>query len=311
MGLDPNSVKFLLYSKFLGADFSTTAMMGRQGLHLSPASLSECLGCFNCAIDDATLARVFRNHDGYAEGLLQHLGAVRVDSFDYSPHERPTHLHDMNQPIRDEFKGRYTSLIDGGSLEHVFNFLIAIKNCMEMIAVGGHFLSITPVNNFFGHGFYQFSAEAYFRVFSRPNGFETRAAVLFEDVGTRWYRIQDPELLGRRVTLMNYRPTSMAVLAQKVAEHPVFALMPQQSDYVRTWAHGKALHCNSDLPIRSLGLKSLVQKCLPAFLKRALKKAVFSVFGIYVIEDFPDFFLPVDVCFPRQKEVNSLQPHDR
>src|SRR5438477_418150 len=83
----------------------------------------------------------------------------------------PHFPHDMNEPIPDKFKETYTAVLDGGSLEHVFNFPVAIKNCMEMVKVGGHYLAITPANNFFGHGFYQFSPELYFTVLSKENGF--------------------------------------------------------------------------------------------------------------------------------------------
>ena len=68
-------------------------------------------------------------------------------------------------------KNKYTLVIDGGCLEHIFNFPVAIKNCMEMLQEGGHFIGITPANNLMGHGFYQFSPELYFRIFSKENGF--------------------------------------------------------------------------------------------------------------------------------------------
>ena len=77
----------------------------------------------------------------------------------------------MNIPISDSSKDKYTVVIDGGSLEHVFNFPIAIKNCMEMLQVGGYFISLAPANNMLGHGFYQFSPELFYRIFSKENGF--------------------------------------------------------------------------------------------------------------------------------------------
>ena len=43
---------------------------------------------------------------------------------------------------------------------------------MEMVKRGGHFIGVTTLNNFCGHGFYQFSPELYYRVFAPGNGFE-------------------------------------------------------------------------------------------------------------------------------------------
>ena len=77
----------------------------------------------------------------------------------------------MNLPIGDDLKRKFSVVIDGGTLEHVFNFPVAIKNCMQMLDVGGHFFVHTMANNFMGHGFYQFSPELFYRVFSPENGF--------------------------------------------------------------------------------------------------------------------------------------------
>ena len=60
----------------------------------------------------------------------------------------------MNEAIPDSLKGKFSCVLDGGTLEHVFNFPQAIKNAMEIVAIGGHFLGVVPANNFSGHGFY-------------------------------------------------------------------------------------------------------------------------------------------------------------
>ena len=65
----------------------------------------------------------------------------------------------MNTPIYGSLKNRFSALLDAGTIEHVFNFPQAIRNCMEMVKVGGHFIQVTVANNFIGHGFYQFSPE--------------------------------------------------------------------------------------------------------------------------------------------------------
>ena len=84
-------------------------------------------------------------------------------------YESAKHLHDMNEGIPGDFKEKYTAVLDAGSLEHIFNFPVAIKNRMDMVNVSGHYLAITPANNFCGHGFYQFSPELYFSVLTREN----------------------------------------------------------------------------------------------------------------------------------------------
>src|SRR5439155_8100430 len=66
----------------------------------------------------------------YAEEFLKLLGAEEVVSIDISDYEGASLVHDMNEPIPDRWKGQYDLVFDGGTLEHVFNFPAAIKNCM-------------------------------------------------------------------------------------------------------------------------------------------------------------------------------------
>ena len=159
MAIDTHTTRFLLYAKRLGVDFSRSAMIGRLCLTLTPSGLKRSLAEFGLSFDDEVVDRIFREGKGYAEGFLRYLGASYVHSFDRSDYEGATHLHDLNQPIPERHKERYSLVLDGGSLEHIFNFPMAIRNCLEMVEIGGYFLATSPMNNFVGHGFYQFSPE--------------------------------------------------------------------------------------------------------------------------------------------------------
>src|SRR5262245_39362151 len=70
MGLDSNGVELLLYGRRFGFDLAKTAMIGRLGLHLSPAQLRESMARFSLPIDEDTLTAIF-DGGGYAEGLLR------------------------------------------------------------------------------------------------------------------------------------------------------------------------------------------------------------------------------------------------
>ncbi len=107
---------------------------------------------------------------------------------------------------------------------------------MEMVKVGGHFLAITPANNFFGHGFYQFSPELFFRVLSPENGFQMERMVAVEyGFRRRWFEVSDPEVVRARVALVNSVPVMLFLQAKRVAALPVLSKTPQQSDYVAIW----------------------------------------------------------------------------
>lgn len=241
MGLDSNGAKFLLYARSQGVDFRRTATIGRQRLQLRPQDLGEVFRDFAATSSDEEMNQILTDADGYAEPLFSRLGAQEVHSFDASDYEGATHRWDMNLEVPDSATEQYTTVIDGGSLEHVFNFPTAIRNCMEMVRVGGHFIGLTPANNFMGHGFYQFSPELFYSVFTRANGFELIRMVALEDRRrARWYSVSSPAEVGRRVKLLSSRRIYLFILAKRVARAEIFGRTPQQSDYLAAWGRGDA-----------------------------------------------------------------------
>lgn len=234
MGLDVNGVRLLLLAKRLGADFKDVITIGRQGLHLSPARLRSELSCarIECA-DSAPLTE-----GAFCESFLSLLGARDPQSIDYSDYEKATIIHDMNKPLPGELKGRFSVVIDAGTLEHVFNYPVALKNSMELLKSGGFLISITPTNNFMGHGFYQISPELFFSAFTVSNGFELVKILVrehFED--SQWYEVGKPkDGVQGRITLTNHNPTYLMCIARRldVGREP-FQSIPLQSDYAGVW----------------------------------------------------------------------------
>jgi hypothetical protein len=233
MGINVNSLRFLLCAKSLGVDFKRTATIGRPSFHLSFDRFCNVLNSeFRCDIDLKPLQEIYQGKYKYAEKLLQYLGADEVHSFDVSDYEGATHIHDFNMAISEKYFGRYTAVLDSGTLEHVFNFPIAIKNCMQMVEVGGHYLGNTPTNNYMGHGFYQFSPELYFRVFSQENGFRVEHMFVHAGKVTKnWLRVADPDEVQRSVGFTSSLPTGLRVIAKRLQESPIFSNPPQQTDF--------------------------------------------------------------------------------
>jgi len=229
MGLNINGVKLLLHARQLEVDFEKVLTIGRQMLYLKEREMDHLLDQAGFPDKDRPGGPV---NGSYAEPFLKLLGAGTTDSLDASAYEEATLIHDLNLPLPEKMRSRYSLVIDGGSLEHVFNFPEAIRNCMNLVQVGGHYLGITPANNFLGHGFYQFSPELYYRIFTEANGFAMVKMYLFADrKKTTFYEVLDPLVLKQRVIMANASPSYLFVLAQKTAEKEVFETVPQQSDY--------------------------------------------------------------------------------
>lgn len=241
MGFDAKGMQFLLAAKQSGVSFAQSVTIGRQDLNLNFLSLKRNLRCFGINKSSSEIQLLLSERGGYAEPLLRMLGAEEVSSIDKSAYEDASIIHDMNQPIPNSLRGTFSVVIDGGSLEHVFDFPTAVRNCMSMIQPGGHFLGMTPANNRMGHGFYQFSPELLFRIFSKDNGFVVQHMLLTETSSKKWYEILDSEVIQQRVEIKNYRPTYIYIQAKKLETASIFSSLPQQSDYLRRWESSQTL----------------------------------------------------------------------
>ena len=225
MGIDVDVAKFLLSARERDVDFKKSLMLGVQQFQFFDYDYQTLADVFN--LSDFTRIKT-------SDDFFKFLGAEQISAMDFSDYEGAAILHDLNKPIGDELKEKFTFVLDGGTTEHVFNFPTALANAMEMVEIGGHLAIITGGNNFLGHGFYQFSPELFYRALSAENGFEVLRLVAAE-VGGRWYEVADPQAVKSRVELINEKPVYLMVLARKIAGKPLFTNAPQQSDYVEMW----------------------------------------------------------------------------
>jgi len=237
MGLGTLQTKILFYSTTLGVSFDRTLTLGRQNLYTSKKDIGRYVYRY---MNDHLIAGDEFNNNEYSEPLFKNLGAKLIDSMDNSTYEGATVIHDLNEPIDTDMKNKYTAIIDGGTFEHIFNFPVAVKNCMQMLKIGGHFIGFTPANNLCGHGFYQFSPELFFRIFSSKNGFIVKLMAIHAGDGTKGstnvYLVKDPDDVKTRIEFESNKELSLIVIAKKIKDTDLFSESPQQSDYLSIWS---------------------------------------------------------------------------
>jgi len=280
MGLDTASVMFLCGARKFGVDFSRTAMIGRQSFFPEQAALGRVFRTLGIAEDPDEFVR----KHAFGERFFSLLGAQEITSLDCSSYEDATVIQDLNLPIPGELRERFSVVYDGGTIEHVFNIPQAFKNCMEMVEVGGHFAQANVANNWTGHGFWQFSPELVFRIFTPANGFQIEAVLMHEVVpGGAWYAVADPDEIQSRVELRNSVRTYILTVARRVARAEIFAAPPIQSDYVGLWERREQARRRSPqapLPRRAQANAAkndskAWQRYLPILVKRALQRLNF------------------------------------
>jgi SAM-dependent methyltransferase len=234
VGIDIHNLNLLAHAQDLGVGFERTLAIGRQALFIEDFELEQHrrLRGLPPLVEPAPASGGPR----YFEPLLQQwLGARVTDSVDASPYENARLIHDMNLPWPTDSAERagFDAVLDFGCLEHVFNFPVAWRNCVDLCRVGGHVLHALPANNLAGHGFYQFSPELFFNLYQPGNGFELRGLYFALKADARhWWTVADPLSVKRRVNLRNSHEVYMLVIARKLRETgPLPA--PQQSDYAQ------------------------------------------------------------------------------
>jgi len=254
MGVGTAAGEFLLEAKQRGVRFDRTVTIGRQTIFVGPArwrAMLEQKGMWPSAISPAAFRDGFQATPGFLDPVLRALGADRLDSVDASGYEGATIVHDLNTPVSPSLHRCFTLVYDGGTLEHIFNVPVALRSYMQMVEVGGHLIIQTMANNHFGHGFYQFSPDLFFRALSPSAGYEVERVVVLEHdvIGASvmgvnvplekagpWYEVADPANIRSRVLLQTKRPVLIQVQARRVADVPIFDAAPIQSDYTAAWS---------------------------------------------------------------------------
>jgi hypothetical protein len=107
-----------------------------------------------------------------------------------------------------------------------------------LLKPGGQILHILPANNYCGHGFWQFSPELFFSLYSEENGYKS-VEIFIADLTDwkHWYVAAKPKQ-GRRVEVSSSNPLYILVRAelhsQSFSHRRVF-----QSDYSYAWSTPK------------------------------------------------------------------------
>jgi len=184
----------------------------------------------------------------YCEELLLALDASSVESIDYSAYEGATHVADMGREL--DLPCQYDTLIDAGSLEHVFNVGCAFRNMIALCREGGRILHLLPVNNLSGHGFWQFSSDLIYSIYSEENGFSETEVYYASSLDTeRWYKVPEAKS-GVRVEVVSIEPIILLCTTRKVVE--INDLSVVQPFYTRQWTAPQGLPSPDSGSVRKL-----------------------------------------------------------
>lgn len=166
------------------------------------------------------------------EDYYKAFGFAEVHTLDVSDYEGATFVHDLNAAdVPAELAGQYDFVMSGGTIEHVYNVLNAMKAGVDLLKVGGTFICGSPVNNWVDHGFWQISPTLKFDLFADNGfGFGTSFALL-KVISKSFTRIVP--LYPGESNALNFVPArvghSLAVIKEQGSG---FGRVPMQSAYL-------------------------------------------------------------------------------
>jgi SAM-dependent methyltransferase len=225
-----------------------TLMLGRQKFDLradrwiSRTHFSMALKAagIDCPITD------FAQPDRFSETMFRELGFGEIEALDASAFEGAGLVWDLNKPVPNDLRGQFGLIVDGGTLEHVFDVAQALDNVVDMLAPGGRFVSCTPFNGYPGHGFYQFSPELVWTYWKSARAFTVHACFVSTPKGDFSRDLVDTRELGKRIqfeigpAILGRFPARQLLMCYEVekpetdvgdAKGPAL-----QSDYETRWA---------------------------------------------------------------------------
>jgi hypothetical protein len=247
MGIDVHVLHTLRWASFKSNGFGEVATIGRQMVHVPSGELEK----------HVPLPADY-SYPPYCEELLATttFGAKRVDSFDYSDFEGCTFVADFNKPFAPP--RQYATVIVAGCVEHIYNVPQALRNISLLCADGGQILHFLPANNLCGHGFWQFSPELFFSLYSKENGYsETQVFIVDADDETAWYEVVAPHR-GKRVCL--WSDTPLFVFCRTVKRGDFRHDDVQQSDYVFLWNKDNRNAVSHEAPVLGARLKAALKR---------------------------------------------------
>ena len=154
-----------------GIKGKSLCMMGKQYIHIEWGYFIELVNRFKVYYRKDIYEQIKNIMPVDAYKFFEMFGFSSVHAVDISEYEGADIILDLNADLPEGMKEKFDYVIDGGTLEHVFDAPRAISNMSQMVKKNGIIIHMVPLGGYVDHGFYSFSP-GFFMDFYSANSFE-------------------------------------------------------------------------------------------------------------------------------------------
>jgi hypothetical protein len=149
--------------------------LGSQTIDIGRHEVLDLLAMAGVTPDAAASSRVAgepAHQPLRADEFFALLGAEGLEVLDLFAGEGATIRHDLGTPVPPEYRGAFQLVVDGGTLEHVFDVAAALRNIVSLLEVGGIVVHVSPLSGWENHGFFTIQPKLLHRTYCASNGFD-------------------------------------------------------------------------------------------------------------------------------------------
>jgi hypothetical protein len=158
MGLSIRSIEPILKEHLFQPFQDDVLLIGRQTIYFTKPEILSFMNSFgiqsrihvdDIQIDKNTLNRMYGSSKEFIEdySFFKMLGARSVKALDHSDYEGCEVIHDLSKLLPSALHGIADVVIDGSTLDNVFNPALTIKNLNELLRPGGRIILINTWSN--------------------------------------------------------------------------------------------------------------------------------------------------------------------
>ena len=221
-------------------------MLGKQDILIKWPQFVREINLFGFDYDEQLLKELEEKYPIDAFAFFKMLGFGKVNALDYSDYEGADVMFDLNShEMPYDLKGAYDFVINGGTLEHVFDAAQALHNINELAKVGGIIYHISPLAGGVDHGFFSFSPTFYLDYYKANNYIvklidmefldSSRGGVIYSQDCRLFENAIEINKYIRKISNEEYPDVLLECIVEKTG--PITEKSPVQGYYDKVYSH--------------------------------------------------------------------------